>query len=67
MMEAPKTWYEYGLKRPHSRKFHYVGELNDGNQVVVMYKWYVRSKQAWYYGAEPRWLLEQFHWGQNDD
>lgn len=51
-MSIPKTWNWRGEKR------HLVSELKDGDEELVIYKRWRKSKQWWDYHIEPKAVIE---------
>jgi len=51
-MTIPKTWL-VGKK-----KHHLVSMLNDGEVELVVYKYWLQSKQRWLYLTEEREVVE---------
>lgn len=51
-MSIPKIWYWRDEKR------HLVAELNDGDIELVVYKYWISSRQIWSYKTETKKIIE---------
>ena len=40
-----------------SRKCHVVSRVEDNREQIIIYKFYNKTKQSWYYKAKEEWLL----------
>jgi hypothetical protein len=51
-MTIPSSWHSLGAKR------HLVAEINDGDEQLVVYKYWLVTKQRWEYKTEPKSIIE---------
>ncbi len=51
-MEIPKQWRWCNQKR------HLVAEINDGDTELVVYKYWLRTRQMWCYKTDTREMIE---------
>lgn len=40
------------------RKCHLIEFVNDGDETLVVYKWWNKSKQRWEYQSDLLWMIE---------
>lgn len=50
----PNAWRFHKNKR----KAHFVGQIFDGNERLIVYKEWIKFKQRWEYSIERAWLLK---------
>lgn len=53
MADIPKTW-----TTPAGNKAHFIAEVNDGDVLLVAFKYWQPHRQCWAYGLEEKYLVE---------
>ena len=56
---APKSW----IGNRVDAKCHLISEINDGDTIIIVYKFWRKYKKRWQYECEAKYILERLEWG----